>query len=129
MRTEDGNPRWRGSQDIQTMDYAAYAQIFGFEGINVTRPSQIGPALDRAFASQGITLLDVYCDKNVPPLPAHITSEFARHSAEALLKGDPDEAAVIGASARALLAEGVAKARHALHIGATPGQTPDEQER
>ncbi len=26
MRTEDANPRWAGSQELQTMDYAAYAE-------------------------------------------------------------------------------------------------------
>ncbi len=76
MRTEDANPRWTDSQALQTMDYAAYAQIFGFHGIKVTKPEEITTALDRAFAHQGVTLLDMYTDKNVPPLPAHITAEL-----------------------------------------------------
>ena len=117
MRTEDGNPRWTGSQELQTLDYAAYAEIFGFQGIKVTKPKQIGAALDKAFAHQGVTLLDVYVDKNVPPLPAHITAEFALHTAEALVKGDPDEVGVVTASAKSLVAQSVQQVKNALHIG------------
>ncbi|MBA3947988.1 MAG: thiamine pyrophosphate-requiring protein [Herpetosiphonaceae bacterium] len=117
MRTEDGNPRWTGSQELQTLDYAAYAQMFGFQGIKVTNPKEIGAALDKAFAHQGVTLLDVYVDKNVPPLPSHITAEFAFHTAAALIKGDPNEVAVVSESAKALVAESVQKVKNALHIG------------
>jgi pyruvate dehydrogenase (quinone) len=117
MRTEDGNPRWEGSQEIQTMDYAAYAEIFGFQGIKVTKPKEIGAALDKAFAHQGITLLDVHTDKNVPPLPAHISVKFAEGMAEALVKGDPNEVGVIEQSGKGLIAENVQKVKNALHIG------------
>jgi pyruvate dehydrogenase (quinone) len=117
MRTEDGNPRWIGSQELQTIDYAAYAQIFGFQGIKVTEPGAIAAALDQAFAHQGVTLLDVYTDKNVPPLPAHITSEFVIHTAEALRKGDPNGVGVVVESAKALAAEGFQKVKNAFHIG------------
>jgi pyruvate dehydrogenase (quinone) len=117
MRTEDSNPRWEGSQEIQTMDYAAYAEIFGFQGIKVTKPKEIGAALDKAFAHQGITLLDVHTDKNVPPLPAHISVKFAEGMAEALVKGDPNEVGVIEQSGKGLIAENVQKVKNALHIG------------
>ncbi len=117
MRTEDGNPRWKGSQQLQTMDYAAYADLFGFQGIKVTKPKEIGSALDKAFAHQGVTLLDVHSDKNVPPLPAHISQKFALDTAEALLKGDPNEVGVIEQSTKGLVAENVQKVKNALHIG------------
>ena len=122
MRTEDGNPRWTGSQNIQTMDYAAYAEIFGFQGIKVTDPHEITAALDRAFAHQGVTLLDVHTDKNVPPLPAHITAEFVTNTAEALLKGDPNVVGVVTNRPRSLVAEGVQKVKNALNIGASDEQ-------
>ena len=117
MRTEDGNPRWTGSQELQTMDYAAYAQLFGFQGIKVTDAKEVAGAWDQAFAHQGVTLLDVYTDKNVPPLPAHINFGFVVNTATALLKGDPNELGVIKESAKALVTEGLQKAKDALHLG------------
>ena len=117
MRTEDGNPRWEGSQAIQTVDYAAYAEMLGFKGITVTDPDKIGEAWDAAFAHDGLTLLDVHTDKNVPPLPPHISFEFARNTGEALLKGDPDEKGVIVDSVKALVTEKVSEVKEALHLG------------
>ncbi len=125
MRTEDANPRWTGSQDVQTMDYAAYAEVFGFKGIKVTRAEDVGAAWDKAFAYQGVTLLDFHTDKDVPPLPPHISAEYAKDTALALLKGDPDGWDVVKASAKALVAEGAQKAKNALHIGHDKKQAGD----
>ncbi len=116
MRTEDGNPRWEGSQNVESIDYAAYAEMLGFKGIKVTDPEKIGEAWDAAFAHDGLTLLDVHTDKNVPPLPAHISFEFARNTAEALLKGDPNEKGVIVNSVKALVTEKVSEVKEALHL-------------
>ncbi len=116
MRTEDANPRWRGSQDIQSIDYTAYAQTLGFKGITVTDPEQIGAAWDAAFAHDGLTLLDIHTDKNVPPLPPHISLKFARNTAEALLKGDPNEMGVIVDSVKAVVTESIAKVKETLHV-------------
>ena len=44
-------------------------------------------------------------DKNVPPLPAHITFEQAKGVAAALLHGDPDAAKVLANSGRAVAAQ------------------------
>lgn len=117
MRTEDGNPRWPGSQEVETMDYAGYAQLLGFKGIKVTDPDQIGEAWDAAFAHDGLTLLDVHTDQNVPPLPPHISFEYAMNTAQALLKGDPNEWDVIKDSAKALVTEKVSEVKEKLHLG------------
>lgn len=117
MRTEDANPRWTGSQNVESIDYAAYAQTLGFKGIKVTDPEKIGDAWDTAFAHDGLTLLDIHTDKNVPPLPPHISLKFARNTAEALIKGDPNEMGVIADSVKAVVTENVAKAKEALHLG------------
>ena len=50
-------------------------------------------------------VLDVRTDKNVPPLPPHVTSEQAKGVASALLHGDPDGAQVAVNSARAVAAQ------------------------
>ncbi|AWN22762.1 thiamine pyrophosphate-requiring protein [Deinococcus irradiatisoli] len=117
MRTEDGNPLWETAQDVQTMDYAGYAELFGFKGIRVKTPEEVGAAWDAAFAHRGVTLIDAYVSKDVPPIPAHITREYALNTAKALIKGDPEEAQVIVDSAKALITEGVERVKDALHIG------------
>ena len=117
MRTEDGNPVWSTSQDVESIDYAAWAELVGFTGIRVTSDDQAAEAWDQAFANRGVTLIDAHTSKNVPPLPPHITAEFAKNTARALLKGDPNEFAVIKDSAKALLTEGVERAKDTLHLG------------
>jgi pyruvate dehydrogenase (quinone) len=116
MRTQDANPRWTGSQNVESIDYAAYVRTLGFQGIEVTDPEKISAAWDAAFAYDGLTLLDIHTDKNVPPLPPHISMKFARNTAEALIKGDPDEMGVIGESVKAIVTENIAKVKDALHL-------------
>lgn len=117
MRTEDGNPLWDGSQDVQSVDYAGYAELLGFKGIRLKKGDDVGAAWDEAFAHRGVTLIDAHTSKNVPPLPAHISLEYAVNTAKALLKGDPEEGNVIVDSAKALVTEGVSRVKGALHIG------------
>ncbi|GAB3799063.1 thiamine pyrophosphate-requiring protein [Humibacter antri] len=117
MRTEDANPVWATSQDVESVDYAGWAELVGFTGIRVKSDDDVAAAWDTAFANRGVTLIDAYTSKNVPPLPAHITFEFAKNTAEALLKGDPDESAVLVDSAKALVAEGIERVKGKLHIG------------
>ena len=116
MRTEDGNPRWRGSQDVESMDYAGFAELLGFRGIRITDDDQVDAALDAALAHDGVTLIDAHVSRNVPPLPPKITREYALHTARSLLTGDPDEVGVVRDSAQALLTEGVQRVKGALHL-------------
>ena len=117
MRTEDGNPMWRGSQDVETMDYAGYAELLGFKGIAVHSDDDVEAAVTAAFAHDGVTVIDAYVSRNVPPLPPHITREYALNTAKSLLKGDPVELDVVRDSAKALATEGVERVKDALHIG------------
>jgi pyruvate dehydrogenase (quinone) len=52
-----------------------------------TSPDDIGPAWDRALAADRPTLLDVYCDPNVPPIPPHATLDQMKDAGRAILKG------------------------------------------
>ncbi|RKR74855.1 thiamine pyrophosphate-requiring protein [Frondihabitans australicus] len=117
MRTEDGNPMWRGSQDVETVDYAGYAELLGFRGIAVKDDDAVAAALDAAFAHDGVTVIDAYVSRNVPPLPPHITREYALNTAKSLIKGDPVELDVIKDSAKAMAAEGLDRVKGALHLG------------
>ncbi len=115
MRTEDANPVWPAAQDVESVDYAGWAELLGFTGIRVRTDDEAATAWDTAFANRGVTLIDAYTSKNVPPLPPHITREFAKNTAEALLKKDPEEPAVLIDSAKALVTEGVQRVKGALH--------------
>jgi pyruvate dehydrogenase (quinone) len=117
MRTEDGNPMWRGSQDVETMDYAAYAELLGFRGVRVDKDTDVSAMWDDVFANPGITLVDAHVSRSVPPLPPHITKEFAINTAKSLLKGDPVEGDLIRDSAKAIASEGVERVKDALHLG------------
>jgi pyruvate dehydrogenase (quinone) len=115
MRTEDGNPVWRTAQDVESVDYAGWAELLGFSGVRVKSDDEIEGALDTAFATDGVTLVDAYVTRNAPPLPPHITKEFAKLTGEAFLKGDPFAIDAIRDSAQALVAEGVERVKGKLH--------------
>ncbi|HEY5222391.1 MAG TPA: thiamine pyrophosphate-requiring protein [Microbacteriaceae bacterium] len=130
MRTEDANPVWSTSQDVESVDYAGWAELLGFTGIRVKTDDEVAGAWDTAFANRGVTLIDAYTSKNVPPLPAHITLEFAKNTAEALLKADPDRMEVIRDSAKALVTEGIERVKGKLHIGQDrEDKTSDDKDR
>ena len=102
---EVGDPRWDTAQLVESMDYAAYGELLGFEGITVTDPEQIDAGWDRAFAAQRPVILDVHVDRDVPPLPAHITMTEAMGVAKAVLHGDPERGRMIKEGVRAMKEE------------------------
>ena len=108
---EAGDPRYDTSQLLEDVDYAAYADLMGLRGIRVERPEDLAGAWDAAFAAERPVVLDVITDKNVPPLPGHVTFEQAKGVANAVLGGDPDAGAVVGHSARAVASRLFAKLR------------------
>jgi pyruvate dehydrogenase (quinone) len=111
MRSEDANPVWSTSLDVESVDYAGWAELLGFTGIRVKHDDEVEAAWDAAFAHRGVTVIDAYTSKNVPPLPPHITLEYAKNTGEALLKGDPSELGVIRDTAKALFVEGVERVK------------------
>ncbi|MGB3412334.1 MAG: thiamine pyrophosphate-requiring protein [Microthrixaceae bacterium] len=102
---EVGDPRWDTAQLVESVDYAKYADVLGLKGVRVNDPDDVEGAWRDAFSSDRPVLLDVHTDKNVPPLPAHVTFEQAKGVAESVLKGDPDARQVVGNSAKAVAAQ------------------------
>ena len=100
-----GDPRWDTAQIVEPMDYAGYARLLGLEGITVERPEDVDAAWDRAFAADRPVVLDVHVDRNVPPLPAHVTLEQATGVAKAVLAGDPGRKGMVVEGSRAIAAE------------------------
>jgi pyruvate dehydrogenase (quinone) len=102
---EAGDPRWDTAQLVEPVDYAGYARLLGLEGITVERPEDVDDAWDRAFAADRPVVLDVKVDRNVPPLPAHVSLDQATGVATALLHGDPAARRVVTEGARSVARE------------------------
>jgi pyruvate dehydrogenase (quinone) len=129
MRTEDANPVWSTSQDVESVDYAGWAELLGVTGIRVHSDADVAAAWDAAFANRGVTLIDAYTSKNVPPLPPKITFEFAKNTAEAFMKPDPERPQVLVDSAKALVTEGAERVKGVLHIGQDHKRAGDRQDK
>jgi pyruvate dehydrogenase (quinone) len=117
MRTEDANPVWRTAQDVESIDYAGYARLLGFQGIRVDKDEDAAGAIETALAFDGVTVIDAMVSRNIPPLPPDITKQYAKNTGLSLLKGDPFEFDVIRDSATALATEGIERVKGALHLG------------
>jgi len=117
MRTEDGNPVWQGSQDVESVDYAGYAELLGFHGIRVRRDDDVAPAWDEALRRDGVTLIDAYVTRNAPPLPAKISKEYRNNTLKALAKGDPLRVGAVVDTAEAIGAEALQRAKNLLGRG------------
>jgi len=104
QRVMEGDPKYVASQEIPDYPYARFAEGAGLAGIRVDRPEDVGPAWDAALAAGKPTVIDVYTDPDVPPLPPHVTFKQARAYAESLLRGDPDRAGILRQSVKELFA-------------------------
>jgi pyruvate dehydrogenase (quinone) len=104
QRAMEGDPKYSASQDVPDYPYVAFAEGAGLKGIRVDRPDELGRAWDTALTADRPTILDVYTDPDVPPLPPHITLKQARAYTESVLKGDPDAAGMIRSSLKELFA-------------------------
>ena len=113
---EAGDPRYDTSQEVEDMDYAAFADVLGLTGIRVDSKDEVAGAWDRAFAADRPVVLDVRTDPNTPPLPPHISLDEAKGMAASLAKGDQAEGSVISQSARGMAAALFTKAKETLHL-------------
>ena len=104
QRVMEGNPRYLATQQIPNVPYHRFAEMIGLEGIFVDDPERLGSAWDHALAARRPVVLEVKSDPEVPPLPPHISFDQARKFVSMLVKGDPNEAAVIKGSIRQVLA-------------------------
>lgn len=88
MRAMGGAPKFAESQSLPDVDYAAFARGLGLGGETVKSSDEMGPAWDRALAADRPTVLDVYTDPDMPPIPPHATWEQFTDVAKAVLSGD-----------------------------------------
>ena len=95
QRIMTGDPKYVVSQTVPKFDFAGYAELLGLRGIYVDKEEDVGPAWDRALASDRPVVYDVVTDPEVPTLPPHITFKEAENFVKSMLKGDPDAPGMI----------------------------------
>ena len=89
QRVMEGDPEFEASQEIPYVDYAAWAELIGLEGIKVTQASEIEEAWRRALSADRPVIINALTDPNEAPLPPHITFEQAEGFAKSVAK-DPE---------------------------------------
>lgn len=105
QRVMEGNPRAVITQDIPDVRYSQFAELIGLKGIFVDEPEQIGRAWDEALRANLPCVIEFKTDKEVPPLPPHITFDQAKSFTETIVKGDPSEACMIKGSVKQVLSK------------------------
>jgi pyruvate dehydrogenase (quinone) len=90
MRAMSGSPKFAASQTLPDVDYAGFASGLGLAAHTVRDPEQLCDVWRSALSTDRPTVLDVYTDPNMPPIPPHATFEQARATATAVLEGDED---------------------------------------
>jgi pyruvate dehydrogenase (quinone) len=95
QRAMTGDIRFEATQELPDVHYAEWGKLLGFAGIRIEQPDDIAAAWTQALHSHRPFVLEAVVDTNVPPLPPHVTPEQATAMTRALVKGDPDRAAII----------------------------------
>ncbi|MES2755297.1 MAG: thiamine pyrophosphate-requiring protein [Pseudomonadota bacterium] len=104
QRIMEGNPKYDASQSLPDVPYHRFAELIGLTGIFVDDPDALGPAWDRALASDRPVVLEVKADPEVPPLPPHIGFDQARGFVAFAAGGDSSGVRAIAGAARQVLA-------------------------
>jgi pyruvate dehydrogenase (quinone) len=105
MRSLQGAPKFADSQTLPEVDYAAFARSVGLEAITVRDGDSLASAWDTALAADRPTLLDVYCDPDVPPIPPHASWDQIQKTAKSLWHGDEDRWGVLKEGVKTKLQE------------------------
>jgi len=100
QRVMVGDPKFVASQDLPRFPYARYATMLGLEGIEVSTPDEIAPALDRALAAGMPAVVECHVDPEVPPLPPHVTFKQAKNRLSSIMHGDEHRWRIVAQSAK-----------------------------
>jgi pyruvate dehydrogenase (quinone) len=88
QRVMNGNPRYDASQDIPDVRYSQFAEMIGLKGIFVDDPERLGDAWDQALSADCPTVLEVKTDREIAPLPPHITFAQAKKFVSSMARDD-----------------------------------------
>ncbi|MGA7134663.1 MAG: thiamine pyrophosphate-requiring protein [Mycobacterium sp.] len=95
MRAMGGAPKFVESQSLPDVDYASFAAGLGLNALSVRDPDELADAWRDALSADRPTVLDVYTDPDMPPIPPHATWEQFKAATGAVLAGDEDRAGFI----------------------------------
>lgn len=98
----NGNPRFEASQDIPDVRYSNFAELVGLKGIFVDDPEDLGRAWDEALSARSPVVLEVKTDREIAPLPPHISFKEARNFMFSMVRDD-DAGHVIADTARQVI--------------------------
>ena len=104
QRALEGDPRFPGSQHIPDFPAARYAELLGLHGIRCEKGDDVAAAWKEALGAGRPCVLEVVVDREVPPLPPHITLEQAKKMGMALI-GDKSRGRIMTGALRGKLAE------------------------
>ena len=88
MRAMAGAPKFVESQALPDVDYAGFAAGLGLNALAVKDPEELANAWREALSADRPTVLDVYTDPDMPPIPPHATWEQFKAASTAVLAGD-----------------------------------------
>jgi pyruvate dehydrogenase (quinone) len=90
MRAMAGSPKFAESQNLPDVDFAAFAAGLGLNAMAIKDPEELADAWRNALSADRPTVLDVYTDPDMPPIPPHATWEQFKSATAAVLGGDED---------------------------------------
>jgi pyruvate dehydrogenase (quinone) len=93
-----GNPEF--GCELQPIDFPGIARACGATGFTIDDPAKCADTLRQALSVPGPVLIEAVVDPNEPPLPPKTTFEYGKNFAEALARGTPGAAKIIGNVAR-----------------------------
>jgi pyruvate dehydrogenase (quinone) len=88
QRVMNGNPRFDASQDIPDVRYSRFAEMIGLKGIFVDDPERLGEAWEEALSADRPTVVEVKTDREIAPLPPHITLAQAKRFVSSMAKDE-----------------------------------------
>jgi len=95
MRAMAGAPKFVESQAVPDVDYAGFAAGLGLNALAVKDPEELADAWRNALSADRPTVLDVYTDPDMPPIPPHATWDQFKSATAAVLGGDEDRAGFV----------------------------------
>jgi len=90
MRAMAGAPKFAESQNLPDVDFAAFAASLGLNAMAIKDPDELSDAWRTALSADRPTVLDVFTDPDMPPIPPHATWEQFKSATAAVLSGDED---------------------------------------
>jgi pyruvate dehydrogenase (quinone) len=90
MRAMAGSPKFAESQNLPDIDFAGFAASLGLNAMAIKDGDELADAWRSALAADRPTVLDVYTDPDMPPIPPHATWDQFKAATAAVLSGDED---------------------------------------